>query len=215
MLKLILGLFSGTPEPTPPALPSGIKIEPPFRGEENLVMLDIETLGTRPGYVVLSIAAATFRWNGTVPATFKINLDIEQQVEAGLLIDPDTEEWWEEQSAEAYGVSRTSPQPVKMALLDLSEWFDKNTNGNAHVYAQGQDFDAPMLAELYRRFDATPPWQFYQLRDTRTAYDIADLDRSKVSRLGVHHAAMDDVLHQIKCVVAAYRKIREFPNGSR
>jgi hypothetical protein len=202
MFDLLKSIFARAEEPMPTA-----PDEKPFvPGIEDLVMLDIETLGTSPGCVVLSVAAATFRWDGTVVAQFSANMDVDQQLALGLEKDQDTMDWWGEQSVEARNRAFSHQQPAKQVLIDLTAWLEANTNGVFKLYAQGQDFDAPILAAVYRKvLGSEPPWAFWQLRDTRTAYDVSGLNVHVVERYGTHHAAIDDVLHQIRCLTIARR----------
>jgi hypothetical protein len=89
------------------------------------VMIDLETLGRRPGCVVLSIGAVEFGPAG-LGREFYIVLDIFGQKSLGLHEDPDTLAWWEAQSIEARQVltQARDPKLPKFGLsLDLfNEW---------------------------------------------------------------------------------------------
>jgi len=56
------------------------------------IMTDIETLGTRPGAVILSAAFVRF----SDEAAMSINFSIPEQQALGLEIDPNTQAWWTE-----------------------------------------------------------------------------------------------------------------------
>jgi DNA polymerase III epsilon subunit-like protein len=62
------------------------------------VMVDLETLGTVAGCVVLSIGAVGFDMDGLDETGFHLTVNRESCEEAMLFVDPDTEAWWGRQS---------------------------------------------------------------------------------------------------------------------
>lgn len=60
------------------------------------VMVDLETLGTKPGSVILSIGAVTFDLDGSGRdgRTFYQRVNIQSCLDAGMTVDGDTVEWW-------------------------------------------------------------------------------------------------------------------------
>jgi len=60
--------------------------------------------------------------------------------------------------------------PISDALREFSAWFlDKN--GYRKIWANGIDFDIPILAAAYTACNLEKPWKFYNARDVRTALD--------------------------------------------
>lgn len=59
------------------------------------IMCDIESLGTRPGAVILSVAFVRF----SDEAHTTLNLSLPDQEALGLERDPSTLEWWASQEA--------------------------------------------------------------------------------------------------------------------
>lgn len=176
------------------------------------VMLDIETLGTKPGCVVVSIGAATFmpnRGREGIGSRFYRTLELEQQTERGLTIEGGTFQWWLGQSDEAFRSSFKCETAPVHAFAEFAEWYKEE--GGLVLWAQGQDFDPPILAAAMNNFMVSPPWKFYQQRDTRTFYDVARMrggfNYKDVPRLNVHHNALDDVEHQIECMGEAWKYI--------
>src|SRR5262245_9291276 len=101
------------------------------------VMVDIETLGTRPGSVVLSVAAVRFNARGTY-AEFHRAINIFDSLMAGLTIDPATVSWWRqqsEQSRRALGFV----DPLSGVLRDLTAFLA--TDRPLRMWAKGPDFD--------------------------------------------------------------------------
>src|ERR1700731_4700055 len=80
------------------------------------VMIDLETLGTRPGCSVLSIGAAEFSPDG-VKASFYVVVRRSSCLDAGLVEDPDTVVWWGRQSPEARTVLTEAADPLRSVPL--------------------------------------------------------------------------------------------------
>lgn len=174
------------------------------------LMIDLETLGTAPGCVILSIGARVFDLaTGQLHGSFYYTLDVAEQEAMGLRVDQDTLNWWKSQKPEAWAAATEDPAPVLSALRCFEDWV--HSKGVGTVWCQGQDFDFPILAHLQRRLFLTPPWKFYEQRDTRSVYDVAQritgFDSKAVPRAGTHHNALDDCDHQIACLVAAYNTL--------
>jgi hypothetical protein len=169
-------------------------------------MLDIETFGTSPGSVIRSIGAATFELTGEIGKTFYVNVDKQSCLSAGLVVDPKTEQWWAEQSASAQKAFLVDPQPLKIALEQFSSWFFAQQA--PIIWSQGANFDPPLLEAAYRALGKETPWKFYNVRDTRTVYDVFGFDTRDLMRARVHHNALDDTIHQVALVAAAIGKGR-------
>lgn len=202
------------------------------------LMLDLETLDTKPGGVILSIGAVFFdRKTGLIPSNgiFHEETNMESQIVLHGTVSADTMDFWartdpewiEKVMGDEY---QKGVQPIREALLKLNAWCSKHflSSQEFHlegVWSQGQDFDMGILAEMYRRvannsgardFGAgAMPWPFYLHRDTRTVYDITGFNPNSVQRTGRHHNALDDCLHQVKCLLQAIGPIqRPFNNLS-
>ena len=71
------------------------------------IMVDLETLGTAPGSVILSIGAVRFDVEKGLLDEFYVNIDVESSQRLGLTIDGDTVMWWLKQSDAARAKCRT------------------------------------------------------------------------------------------------------------
>jgi len=167
------------------------------------VMLDIETFGTSPGCAIRSIGAVTFDLNGTVGETFYVNVNLDTCLEAGLVVDPKTADWWARQSADAQRAFEKDQKSLHTALLNFRTWF--LARNAPFVWSQGANFDPPVLDAAYRAMGIEVPWRFYNVRDTRTVYDLFGFDTRDIARKRIHHNALDDTLHQVDLVAAALR----------
>lgn len=175
------------------------------------VMLDIETLGTKPGCAVLEVAACTFDLGtGKTGATFETTVKVGPQMDAGLTADWGTISWWMQQEERTRKMVMSEKWSPEQTAFAFSNWFREV--GGITIWAQGMDFDPPILAHFMKTFGYNPPWKFWEVRDTRTLCDLAryrtgfDYKRD-VPREGTHHRAIDDVLHQVKCCHEAFGRL--------
>jgi len=166
------------------------------------LMTDTETLGTRVGSVVLSVAFVRF----TDEACFQINLSVPEQQALGLEIDNDTLAWWHQREAESPGIYARATQgalPLRQGLEYIASWIEWARNGtDFDVWCHGATFDCPLLEELYRRVGIPCPWRFWQVRDTRTLYDLACIN-PKDYAVPPPHVALNDAIGQTRAANAA------------
>ena len=166
-------------------------------------MLDLETLGTRPGSVIRSIAAVEFEFNGKIGETFYRNIDLRSCEDAGLIIDPDTAAWWSQQSKEAQKQLLVDQQKLVDVVLAFGRWF----NHDAYLWAHGAAFDPVLWQAATEAVGEGIPWKFWNVRDTRTVFDLRRFDPRDISRDTLPHSALDDARWQIECLWAATRNV--------
>src|SRR5690348_2992263 len=100
------------------------------------IMTDIESLGTRPGAVVLSAAFVRF----TDEASMSVNLSIADQQALGLEIDPATHAWWGEQEAKAPGAWARATEnalPLVAGLQYIAQWLDWAGGADRLIWCHG------------------------------------------------------------------------------
>jgi len=169
------------------------------------VMLDLETWGKGPGCAIRSIGAAFFNpRTGEVGKTFYQNIDQVSCEQAGLHIDPETALWWEKQSQASKDALEANPMSLLFAMAEFDEFWKEY--GGERVWCQGAAFDAPIWEAAAKALNRTVPWKYWNVRCTRTAYDILGIWPKEIARTGTHHNALDDCLHQIKCLDAGFTK---------
>lgn len=174
------------------------------------MMLDLETLGKRPGCVVLSIGAVGFGPGGVAEDGYYGVLSTSSGLAHGLHTHPDTVAWWRRQSDEARRVldeSGVSVEPLRESLGKFDAWFAENFDpSRVKVYARGPGFDCGILSCAYGAIGLEPPWRFWNERCCRTAEDYASsfgYERSS-GRSVAHHALLDarsqanEVIEQLK-----------------
>lgn len=170
------------------------------------VMIDTETLGTTPGSAILSIGAVMFGPAG-LGEEFYAPISLVSCIEAGLTIDPGTVAWWMKQSDAARAAAfRDDAESLQAVLEQFTCWL--NLVDAERPWAHGANFDPPLLEAAYRACGMTPPWKFWNARDTRTLYDLAGVrvDRAR----GTHHNALDDARVQAEAAVIALQRMRNY-----
>lgn len=162
-------------------------------------MIDLETLGTKPGCVIVSIGCVKFDpfASNTVGelvqnGTFLMYPDRREQQAAGLICDVDTTSWWISQNKnaqKAFGMQQQSCADVIAAL-------DKFLVGCKGLWCNGPSFDTPILREFYDRLGATFPVQYWNDRDCRTMKYLGGSKKLKVFDDFVAHDALQDSIKQ-------------------
>lgn len=172
------------------------------------VMVDLETLGTDPDCVVVSIGACTFDLKeGKVVDTFYSVLGIQDQLNKGRTINADTLAWWMKKSDDARQVFNTdSLHPVEI-LSSFSQWISTNIPDKKRVRAwgNGSQFDLSIMDSLYRNYLQPVPWEYWNTMDLRTFRRFV-ANNAKVENIGTHHNALDDALSQAKFVIKYSKK---------
>lgn len=133
-------------------------------------MLDMETMGTRPGAKILSIACVPFLLTEYItPFYARINKD---SYPLGFHEDPETLRWWEQQSKEARDEAFSGTAHINVVLDSFSRWCDKLPNDALLMWGNGADFDNALLAEAYAKLSLKAPWKFYNNRCYRTLKNL-------------------------------------------
>jgi hypothetical protein len=172
------------------------------------VMIDLETWGTRPGCALRSIGAVVFDPRlGETGAAFYANISRWSCEFIGLKIEPETEKWWAEQSAEARAAFASGAQwSVDYALGEFSHWFE--SVAAECIWSHGAPADIAWLDAAYAACRMAVPWHYRAPRDTRTLYWLANFDPKSGTPDGIEHNALHDAIFQARCVQAAMHKLR-------
>jgi exodeoxyribonuclease VIII len=164
------------------------------------VMPDIETLGTRPGSVMLSIGAVKFDARRIIDE-FYIRIDPASCMALGMTIDAPTVIWWLKQSDAARTEAGKPGVALRPALEYFAQWL---ADRNVEVWGNGPAFDNAHLAEAYLRCGLPLPWRYANDRCYRTL--CAQFPRVRVVREGIAHHALDDARTQAKHVIKLLRR---------
>lgn len=169
------------------------------------LMVDMETMAVSPNAVVLSLGAVHFdphREGYTDSIYFKIDLD--DQDHLGREIDPNTLDWWAKQDP-AIMEEAFSPND-RIKLVEAMDRFHKFAWGCDAFWSHGATFDLVILENIYSQLSKPLPWNYWQLRDTRTLFDLGwDPEMPQ----GNKHDALQDAIRQSIGVQNIYRKLNE------
>ena len=71
-------------------------------------------------------------------------------------------------------------------------------------WCQGPLFDYAILQNLYKQLGQPVPWQYWQIRDSRTLFSL--VPKTNEQRTGLHNA-LADCYYQAKKVQTAYKQL--------
>ena len=169
-------------------------------------MVDIETLGTEPGSVVVSIGAVQFDDDGLGAEFYRV-VDVLDSLLAGLRVDESTLEWWRKLPAAARGAlyAVEARRELGEALEDFGRFIDSSSPAESNLWAKGPDFDLVLLQAAYKAAGKRIPWKYRNARDVRTVLGMSRA--GLLVNAGVHHHALADARHQAEQVRAVYRDL--------
>lgn len=190
------------------------------------MMIDLETLDTKPSAVVLSIGAVVWETYVSEETPFELRwrlverflrvLDIQKQVDRKRTVSENTLLWWQRQDQtakdEAFNPVRQHPGFV---LGDFREFAGKYADpevgdlGINAFWASPATFDFPIWDDLAMTFNNFVPWTYRQKYDVRTVVREASYPAKNHvwNGLGVAHTPVYDCEWQIDLLTAARNKL--------
>ena len=171
------------------------------------IMIDIETMDTKAGGIILEIAAVAFH-EGRIVDEFQTPLNLEESERMGFTANPITERWWEEQGGVPVDLTEFKGRNYE-ALWSFSNFIlDRQIVGPGlkkreytAIWAKGS-MDVLMLRDYFERYGIPCPWKFYEENDMRTAMRVLNgIDR--VSTPGTEHRALADARAQTEQLITA------------
>ena len=168
--------------------------------------IDIETLGTNPDTVVLTIGGIKFdpMADDGLHSQFYYRLNADEQIEMGRTVDEKTLEWWEKQPEEIRkeALETTDRVSTEQSLKALNKWLV----GVDKIWCQGPVFDIGILQDLYRQMNVHYNWSFWNIRDSRTLFSLMDKDPRKEIDFAAHNALADAIVQSL-CIQKVYKKL--------
>lgn len=162
------------------------------------LMLDLETLGTIKGSVILSIAVVPFNLGKEV-TPFYAKLDYTTQGSLGMSVDLGTMQWWMKQPDTVRDEAFSGTEDLEQALKDLAMYVVdlENSTGAERTFfwGKGADFDCVLLEHAYQLCGLVPPLGFRDYRCFRTLESVfAHISQPMLQ--GNKHSALDDARNQ-------------------
>ena len=167
-------------------------------------MIDLETLSTTPDAVILTVGGVKFD-----PTTqmqpyndLYFRLDVDSQTAMGRNVQQNTLDWWAKQPTEI--AEEALGEKDRISIEDACQKINKFGVGVDVFWSQGPLFDYAILQNLYAQLGKPLPWNYWQIRDSRTLFSLVPRETEK--RQGLHNA-LEDCKFQAKKVQKVYRQL--------
>ena len=168
-------------------------------------MIDLETLSTNPDAVILTVGGVKFNpYNQVEPAQgMYFRVDVDSQTARGRDVMQDTIDWWSKQPEEIR--EEALGDKDRISLDEMIKNINKWAVGVAVFWWQGPWFDYAILQNLYKQLGHPVPWQYWQIRDSRTLFSLVPRDPNE-KREALHNA-LADCYFQAKKVQKIYQQL--------
>ena len=166
-------------------------------------MIDLETLDVTPQATVLTVGGVKFDPTSDAEphSEFYYKLDIDSQDRS---VNDSTIAWWGTQDPkvqeEAFGTE--GREHMDVFLDSLPKWMV----GVDVLWGHGYGFDITIMEDMLRQRNKPIPWQFWQVRDSRTLFACMKVDPRKSMQSDLHNA-LADAYFQAKGVQMAYKEL--------
>ena len=170
-------------------------------------MIDMETMAVSPNAVVLSLGAVHFNpYSKGYGEKIYFKIDLDDQDKLGREIDPSTLEWWGRQDPAI--MEEAFSEEGRIPLVEAMDQFHKFAWQCSAFWSHGATFDLVIIENIFRQLNKPLPWSYWQLRDTRTLFDLGfDPDMPQGSK----HDALQDAIRQAVGVQNIYAKMKIRP----
>lgn len=172
------------------------------------LMVDIETMSTRPNATIVSIGACLFSPIGedtedSIRAEedrcFYQVISLESNEQAGRHFQAGTIEWWfkQDEAARTALFENSHITNLATALYRFRRWAQDALPKVNRIWAKSPDFDCTILASAFGATNDLWPFKFWESRCVRTAVEMAypDGDQPQIG-VGTAHHALDDAIRQ-------------------
>lgn len=166
------------------------------------MMLDLETLGVKPGSAILEIGAVVFDPYGELLGEYDSQstkvlyrpIDLQSCLNLDMTVDAATVMWWLSQSEDNRNRIVNQAKTSIIASADALRQFHDRYKVS-HVWSHGAGFDAVLMGWVYQRIKKDIPWTHKSVRDTRTLYELTEFDeatwKNLMRRTHPHHPGED------------------------
>lgn len=176
-------------------------------------MIDMETLDVLPTATILTIGAVKFDPFGddvSEPSMekFYVKVDLDSCDRLGCTVSQSTLEWWGNQSKAAQ--DEAFDPNGRIDIIEAMNQLYKFCWGAKRVWSHGAGFDVIICENLFRKIGKAVPWQFWEVRDTRTLFDLGiNPNRPPVLK----HHALEDAWNQAVGVQNVFKSLRTASSG--
>ena len=168
-------------------------------------MIDLETLSTNPNATILTVGGVKFdpHTNMKPYHDMYFRVDVASQTMQGRHVMDDTLDWWAKQSEDVR--EEALGDKDRIDLDNMIKTINKFSVGVDVFWCQGPLFDYAILQNLYTQLGHPVPWQYWQIRDSRTLFNLVPREKNE-KRVGLHNA-LSDCIFQAKKVQKIYRQL--------
>ena len=168
-------------------------------------MIDLETLSTNPNAVILTVGGLKFDPNTHMKpySEMYFRVDVDSQTKMGRDVMQDTVNWWSKQPKEISDEAFSDHD--RTSLDEMIKSINKFSVGVDVFWCQGPLFDYAILQDIYKQLGHPVPWQYWQIRDSRTLFSLVPRDLNE-KRQDLHNA-LEDCRFQAKKVQKVYRQL--------
>ena len=165
-------------------------------------MIDLETLSTTPDAVILTVGGVKFNPHNNVepnqPMYFRVDVDEQTKIDRHVM--QETLDWWSKQAEDVREEALGDNNRIRLDQMI------KTINKFVDVFwCQGPLFDYAILQNFYAQMQVPVPWNFWQIRDSRTLGSLVPRDPNE-KRTGLHNA-LEDCYFQAKKVQRVYKQL--------
>ena len=165
-------------------------------------MIDLETLSTNLNAAILTLGAVIFDpFTNDPMQELYIRIKLEEQEELGAEIDPNTIEWWSKQQPEI--IEEAFGEENRITIQEAMSQFHKFAWNCDKFWSHGATYDLIILQLMFKQVVLAYPWSYYDMRDTRTLFDLADAEMPQAQK----HNALEDAKRQAIGVRNVYKKL--------
>lgn len=174
-------------------------------------VLDLETMGKGPRAAIVAIGCVRIE-QGTITDKLYRRVCLESSLQAGLVMDASTVNWWLKQDAAARAEVDGSQASVLLPV-GLSALENFITEDKALVWGNGSSFDNVIVRSALDACGMGNLWHFWNDRDLRTL--LALYPEAKMLPFeGTKHHAEQDALHEAKQLLMALNLHETLQAGS-
>ena len=168
-------------------------------------MIDLETLSTNPNAVILTVGGVKFDpYTHAEPSQgMYFKADVDSQTAMGREVMDETLEWWSRQDKEIKDEAMGDND--RITLEEMIKKINKFAVGVDIFWCQGPLFDYAILQNLYSQLGKPVPWNFWQIRDSRTLFGLVPRDLNEIRKEA--HNALADCHFQAKKVQKVYKQL--------
>ena len=168
-------------------------------------MIDLETLSTTPDAVILTVGGVKFNPHNSDepnrPMYFRVDVDEQTKIDRHVM--QETLDWWGKQAEDVR--EEALGDKNRISLDQMIKTINKFSVGVDVFWCQGPLFDYAILQNFYAQMQVPVPWNFWQIRDSRTLGSLVPRDPNE-KRTGLHNA-LEDCYFQAKKVQRVYKQL--------